>query len=207
MKRAYCAKCERPAVTCICHCINSVKNDIHVIILQHPSEVKQTKGTVTLLSQSLSKVDLFIGEDFTHNAALLTLMRHYRGKVALLYPSDKAVVMTEDNTDNTQVDFQDIRCLIVLDGTWKKAFKLYMSNPFLQSLLHCALPDDIECLYQVRKTEKVGALSTLEATCHALSFLEQDINKYTPIFDGFLAFNRLLMSFSTPSTKQSKPTI
>lgn len=196
MKRAYCAKCERPIVTCICHCISRVNNDVHVIILQHPSEVKQAKGTVTLLSQSLTNIDLFIGEDFTKNENLQNLISYYDNEVALLYPSDKAKIITSDCNSDIQTNVHKLRCLIVLDGTWKKAFKLYMSNPFLQGLPHCALPDNMECLYQVRKTEKVGALSTLEATCHALSFLEQNSDKYTPIFEGFLAFNELLLSFS-----------
>ena len=67
MTRAYCLQCERPEKSCICHLVTLVENDIHIVILQHPLEVKQSKGSVTLLHQSLEKSQVIVGENFAEN--------------------------------------------------------------------------------------------------------------------------------------------
>jgi len=190
MTRRYCNVCCRPEVSCICQFTVEVSNNVHVVVLQHPSEVKQSKGSVTLLSLSLCNCTCIVGEDFQSSAELSEILRKYQGKVALLYPSDKAELVNDFLSSTS-----DIQCVILLDGTWKKAYKMYQLNPLLHSLPHIKLPDEFESLYAIRKTTKKGGLSTLEACCHTLNVLEGSIAKYEPLLERFTAFNTYLSSF------------
>ncbi len=191
MSRNYCTLCERPLVSCICHLISPVENDIHVVVLQHPSEVKQAKGSVTLLHHSLSSCDVFVGEDFSENTELSELLKRYKEQITLVYPSEDAE--TIDGKANNEL--HAIRCIILLDGTWKKAFRLYMMNKWLYDIPHIQLPKDIENHYLIRKTKKSGALSTLEACIHTLKTLDNDKTKYQKLLTNFEQFNQMLLAF------------
>lgn len=195
MTRSYCNLCQRPKVSCICHLIQTIKNSVHVVILQHPSEVKQSKGTVTLLSKSLSSCQVFIGEDFSEHDEFLTVLSKYKDKIALLYPSEHAQEIKIDESCGNTINNEHIQCIILLDGTWKKAYRLYKINEQLKTIPHCILPDNIHGDYQIRKTKKHGGLSTLEACCHALAMIEKQPQRYTCIFDSFKAFNQMQLAF------------
>ena len=194
MTRAYCFKCERPEKSCICHLVSVVDNDIHVVILQHPLEVKQSKGSVTLLHQSLTSSQVIVGENFSDNSEVQLLLEKYDQQCAMLYPSDGAIVLSEDNKEITPP-----KCLFILDGTWKKSYKMFMSNLWLQQLPHFILANDIVGQYKIRKTTKKNALSSLEACCYALSVLESQqrgTNRYQPLLAAFVAFNHFQLSFN-----------
>jgi len=195
MSRPYCNVCQRPQVSCICHLVNTTNNDIDVVILQHPSEVKQTKGTVTLLKQSLTSCQVFVGENFTEHVELRQMVDKYKNEIALLYPSEQAVDISKSQF------VENIRCIILLDGTWKKAYRLYMMNPWLHELTHITLPDDIKGQYQIRSTKKKGALSSLEACCYTLALLEDSTQKYKNILTSFAQFNQMHLSFNPKSNK------
>jgi DTW domain-containing protein YfiP len=194
MTRAYCLQCERPEKSCICHLVTLVENDIHIVILQHPLEVKQSKGSVTLLHQSLEKSQVIVGENFAENHEVELLLKQYDQQCAVLYPSDKATVLSEENHD-----ISPPKCLFILDGTWKKSYKMFMTNDWLQKLPFFTLADDIVGQYQIRKTTKKNALSSLEACCYALTVLEHqgnDGSRYQPLLSSFVEFNNFQISLN-----------
>lgn len=192
MSRNYCNLCLRPEVSCICKFMTTIANDVDVIILQHPSEVKQSKATVPLLAGSLEKCQVFIGENFDQDEALKHLLSQYDNQVALLYPSDTAQMILANEVNSS---VQDLKCLVLLDGTWKKAYRLYQLNTFLQQMRHLALSDSYLGQYHIRKTKKTGALSTLEACCYALSAIENNNERYVELLDSFVAFNQFQQCF------------
>jgi len=195
MAREHCGECQRPLLTCICTFITNIDNDIHVIVLQHPLEVKQAKGTVTMLAKSLNKCSVFVGEEFTGNTELHQLLSKYQQQTFLLYPSEQAEVIDKRSEPNGQGKGSG-KCLILLDGTWKKAYRMFMLNTFLHSIPHLTLPLGIESGYQIRKTTKNGALSSLEACTHALMLLEGASEKYQKLLNNFVKFNEFQLSFS-----------
>lgn len=205
MPRTICQLCFRPEKACICAFTVNTHNCIPVIVLQHPSEVKQTKGTVGLLQQSLSHCEVIVGESFDDSAILAQRFAQYGEKIALLYPSEDALLLdftlpdknlhTQDNktsNDNTT----DIECIIILDGTWKKAYRMFKLNACLANIKHIVLPSGLESLYKIRKTKKNNALSSLEACCHALARLENNPDKYQKLLNSFIEFNQFQQSFS-----------
>ncbi|MGL1958643.1 MAG: DTW domain-containing protein [Colwellia sp.] len=210
MSRLLCSTCHRPEKACICRFITTVNNQTKVVILQHPSEVKQTKGTVALLSKSLKNCQVIEGENFTDNKVLASILSHYN--VVLLYPSEHAKVLTaavvnqqirEDKSDKPL-------CLLIIDGTWRKAYRMIMLSKNLQALPQVCLPESLASSgqYLIRKVAKNNALSSLEACCYALALIEKEylnasevksdtgeFGKYTVLLNNFTQFNQFQLSF------------
>ena len=200
MSRPLCSTCQRPQLACICQFISSIDNNVLVVVLLHPKEVNQSKGTLPLLAHSLTNCLVIEGEDFSDNEQLNQLISRYRHQIALLYPSDSAIVLTKLTEDTLPEkynvsDGSNYKCLILLDATWKKAYRMYMLSKNLQLIDHLVLPDDLIGQYTIRKTDKKNALSTLEACCYALEILEKSPNKYQKLLDGFIGFNQFQLSF------------
>ena len=193
MSRKVCQQCQRPKVSCLCAFVTLIDNKIEVVILQHPSEVQQAKATVPLLSKSLTQCQVIVDEDFSHNEQLNELISRYGQRCLLLYPSEHAIEM-KHLTQDANFDLDNI-CLVILDGTWKKAYRMLMLSTNLHQLTAITLPANTKGQYRIRKTAKNNALSTLEACYHCLKFLENDDKKYQVLIDNFVKFNDFQLSF------------
>lgn len=196
MARIICSVCKRAKKACICQFICNIDNAIQVIILQHPLEINQSKGTATLLANSLTNVTILKGEDFSNNEQFNQILKVYGQSCYLLYPDEHSFELSNNAIDNENGLLTEPKCLVLLDGTWKKAFRMYMLSNNLHKLAKLSLPISTKGQYIIRKTKKPNALSTLEATCHALALLENDVIKYQPLIDSFIAFNQFQLSFN-----------
>eukprot|EP00268_Persea_americana_P000438 TRINITY_DN10152_c0_g2_i2.p1 TRINITY_DN10152_c0_g2~~TRINITY_DN10152_c0_g2_i2.p1 ORF type:complete len:727 (+),score=163.61 TRINITY_DN10152_c0_g2_i2:117-2297(+) len=97
---------------------------------------------------------------------------------ALLFPSKKAISMEA-------VDFE-VKHLIVLDGTWAKAKRMYHENPWLNLLPHLKLdPREMSLYSEVRLQPKAGCLSTVESIVYALKALGDDNVGLDDLLDVF----------------------
>ncbi|MDY7574966.1 tRNA-uridine aminocarboxypropyltransferase [Actimicrobium sp. CCI2.3] len=181
-RRAHCARCLRPQTTCICAWITPVTVSTEVVILQHPLETDNAKGSARLLQLSLSGSQLVQGETFTE-AQWQTLLadRH----TVLLYPDQPG---SPASPSLAGTDLMRLR-VIVLDGTWRKSRKMLFRDPRLQQLPRLTLQDAPASHYHIRKAQRADQLSTLEATCHALLQLGEpagELQHLLQAFDGFV---------------------
>ena len=187
--RPNCAICLRPKITCICHLISKVHSDVEVLILQHPLEVTETKGTARLLHLCLPNSSMLAGEVFVEKILLSNK------NTVLLYPvtpEDHSLGISPPPELSPVIlnNHKNIR-LMIIDGTWRKSRKILIKNPYLQTLPRLVLQDLPAGQYTIRKARKPHQLSTLEAACAALAQLEGDVEKFKPItqaFDGFNGF-------------------
>ncbi|MBJ7310773.1 tRNA-uridine aminocarboxypropyltransferase [Rugamonas sp. CCM 8940] len=192
-RRVLCDRCQRPQQTCICHWVTALPNLVDVLLLQHPLEVANAKGSARLLDLCLQRSAMVVGETFAPEA-LLALLQSDRRRAVLLYP---------DTADERSLGIpppppfdpewmgepQRLR-LVVLDGTWRKSRKMLYLNPLLQQLPRLQLRDTPPSHYLIRKAHLPDQLSTLEASCYALAQLEGAPHRYDPLiaaFDGFVA--------------------
>ena len=190
--RAHCASCLRPQRTCICRWVAPLSNQVEVLILQHPLEVDNAKGSARLLHLSLADSRLEVGEEFPPERMQAMLSPERRS--VLLYPDtveDRALGLAATQPfDPAWLTVPAALRLVVLDGTWRKSRKMLYLNPALQSLPRLPLRDTAPSHYLIRKAHLPDQLSTLEATAYALAQLENDAHKYNPLidaFDGFVA--------------------
>ncbi len=185
-RRARCCTCELPLSTCLCALVAQVDNRIELLVLQHPLEVRQAKGTVRLLRLCLRRCRVVVGESFdeVELAALLTADGR---RSALLYPQAQAPGLVA----GTDADAQPgpPTQLVVLDGTWRKSLRMLMTNALLRALPRVVLrPDEGGVYGALRKARLASQLSTLEAACAALARLEQAPARYAPVLASFGRF-------------------
>jgi len=185
-KRKKCTVCDKALAACICQHITIINSDIELIILQHPGEVKNAIGTARILNLSLPQCQILIGENFTDNAQLNSILNDPKRQCFLLYPSEESIAaehLAADESSDRDANIK--RTFILLDGTWRKAFKMYQSSINLQTLPAVRLNAEQESQYTIRQTSIEGGLSTVEAGFLLLSTLDQDKEKYQPLLTAF----------------------
>jgi len=193
-KRARCNNCDRALVACFCHTIKPLTNQLSVIILQHPSEVKHAKGTAKIAQLSLDTCQIMVGEDFSADPLFEKTINSK--KSLLLYPNDTAMSpeelvqkISQDESTNLS-DYQ----VIVLDGSWKKAYKIFCLNPILATLPCIGISANNESNYRIRKSSRSDSLSTVEAI-HALLSAVEDKDADTEYFDSLLVSFDAMVEF------------
>lgn len=147
-----------------------IPNNIHLIVLQHPSESKHPLNTVRIMKKSFKELTVMVGEDFSSDIKLNTILSDEKNECALLYPGDDAVVL------NTEASKKEITHLILLDGTWRKAKKIFMLSKNIQTLPSIKLAPETTSDYRIRKAPSDQSLSTLEAATVALRYLEPQLD-------------------------------
>ncbi len=192
-KRARCPQCNRAIVACFCDTITQIENELSVIILQHTSEVKHAKGTAKIVELSLNNIDVFVGEDFTDNNELHQKL--IAKKSLLLYPQEDAVLpqrFVQKVNESAECKLSDYQ-LVVIDGSWKKAFKILQLNPFLSQTPAIGIDAINESDYRIRKSSRSDSLSTLEAVHSVLTTIEGDK------FEGLLTSFKTMVDFQIKS--------
>ncbi|WP_103043917.1 DTW domain-containing protein [Comamonas faecalis] len=182
-RRAQCPRCLRAASACICSAVQPVAHSVQVLILLHPQELHQAKGTGWLAHLCLARSRVLVGEAFdpplladaltgAWDAADATTAR----RTALLYPEDAqgaapTLLATPTIAPHWLATPGRLR-LVVLDATWRKSRKMLHANPALQRLPRLALSAPHASRYAIRKAHAPHQRSTLEALHQALALLE-----------------------------------
>ncbi|MFZ3000523.1 MAG: tRNA-uridine aminocarboxypropyltransferase [Undibacterium umbellatum] len=197
-KRKSCPRCLRPSAACICHWICKVNNAPEVLLLQHPLEVNNAKGSARLLDLCLKDSCIVEGEQFDQQL-LISLLQAGGKQAVLLYPET-----TQNGAQDLQYEAPEFVAhdfalanvrLVVIDATWRKSRKMLYLNPSLQQLPRLSLQNMPASHYRIRKAHAPDQLSTLEAACYALMQLEQDEEKYQPLLEAFDGFVGQQMEF------------
>jgi DTW domain-containing protein YfiP len=208
-RRQRCAVCLRPQSACICACVAPVVHEVEVLILQHPLEADNPKGSARLLHLCLPHSRLLTGEVFTDEelfgAPSGSAEARCRTRQSLLLypdmPQDRALGIAAPPALPPEALREPAGLqLVVLDGTWRKSRKMLYLNPALQHLPRLSLKDLPPSRYQLRKAHQSDQLSTLEATCAALVQLEGDAEKFQPLLTAFDGFVAQQLTYSQPVT-------
>ena len=183
MSRAFCYQCHRAKVACLCGRIEKQPNQIKLIVLQHPDEASNKKATAIIAELGLQQYQRWVGEDFTEHGELKQLLENKQGKLAVLYPADNAEKL-DVQIESTAAT--SIEVLIIIDGTWRKAHKIWQLNPQLHQLKVLTFNEVRSSDYRIRKEPEVGCLSTVESIVFALRILERNTQAYQGLLDLFI---------------------
>ena len=182
--RAVCPRCERALVSCLCGLLPRVPlvNDVELLVLQHPNEAREAKGTAPLLRLGLASCEVRVGERFEPP------MPRPGRQDWLLYPADSGTAPVSAPTGSPSA----LR-LIILDATWRKSRRMLAENAWLQALPRLALETAAASQYAaLRRARRAGQLATLEAALLALEQLETSeglhTERYAPLWQAFGRF-------------------
>ena len=152
--RECCYSCYRPITLCLCPTLPTVPNRTEIVVLQHPRERTHPFGSARMLTQALRRGSLSLVHR-GQGRRLADVLPLDGGRTALLYPrpdaKDLASIGEEERPER----------LVLLDGTWSHAHRLYQDNPWLHTLPHYRLHPTRASRYLVRKEPKAHCLSTL----------------------------------------------
>jgi DTW domain-containing protein YfiP len=173
--KSFCQTCLRPLSRCLCSFVRKVPNQTQVFILQHSKERLHPKGTAKLAQLCLNKCELLVDKSFSDT--LQNIIQHYRA--VLLWPSSEETSSDKDQPEwNTpgsasHLDKAPLNpvAIIAIDGTWKKAAKIFHTHPELQTLPRLSVTGQHN-RYHHRKSPSDQHLSTLEAIFYALETME-----------------------------------
>jgi DTW domain-containing protein len=163
--RPVCAGCSRPSVVCICASIRRIATQTRVVILQHPRESDVAINTARLVELQLERAERHIAVKLSEVPALRARLTDTAAPPILLYPGPDALDLADAPPSGPVT-------LVVLDGTWWQAKKLFQQNPELATLPRYSLSPSAPSRYRIRREPALHCISTIEAIGEALALLE-----------------------------------
>ena len=177
----FCEKCDKPKSICVCTDEPPVENDHFVLILQHPQEQDKLLGTAKIITNRLKNAQLEVA--LSRPGLNQILKRPVDPKKwGVLYlgaQKEKPIasgLYVLDKSGKIVPDFQNILAelegIILLDGSWDQAKKLWWRNPWLLKVRRLVLVPEKKSMYgKLRKEPRRESVSTLEATAFCLEKL------------------------------------
>ena len=155
----HCKRCYLNDAICLCDAIPHVASRTEVLIVRHVAELRLTSNTGRFVALSLpnSRILEYGGGPEFDDAELL------KDGSALLYNATGAPQRPPDGS---------VRRLIVLDGSFRQARRMYKRIDALRGLPELALTPPAVVPLRLRQPPTPHGLSTLEAVAHALALLE-----------------------------------
>ena len=147
-------------------------------MLQHPSEATHAKNTARLIELVTETCEINVGETPEDFAEVKKALQTNTGAV-VLFPAPQSMALADE------LAARPIDTLVILDGTWRKAKKIWLANPWLQQLRVCHLNGHANSDYRIRRSKYPNSLSTLEAAVVALGALES--TPTAPLTEAFSA--------------------
>jgi DTW domain-containing protein YfiP len=161
-----------------------IDNRVRVLILQHPQEKKEPLATVPLLLAKLNNIQIKIGLSWPNLKKALNEDEVDYSEWAVIYLGTQAEMQKlEPSQDQISIlgaikKLNQIKGLIVLDGSWREVKALWWRNPWLLKVSRLILnPKEVSAYSVLRREPRKQSLSTLEAVALVLSEIEarQDI--------------------------------
>jgi DTW domain-containing protein YfiP len=155
----HCKRCYLNETICLCDVIPHVPSRTEVLIVRHVAEERLTSNTGRFVALALPNSRIFEyggGPEFD-DAELR------QDGTALLYNATGATQRPPPDS---------IRRLIVLDGSFRQARRMYKRIDALRDLPELSLPPPAVVPVRLRQPPSPHGLSTLEAVAHALALLE-----------------------------------
>lgn len=175
--RPHCYRCDKPERMCLCSLLAPIPNRVGVHVLQHPTERRHAVGTTRLLRLGLASVDVHVlslrGSSSTSPPISLP------PGSGLLYPC------APDQELSTLPPDQQPEHLVVIDGTWAQAHRIFRANPWIAALPRYRLSPARGSNYRIRKEPRQECLSTVETVVAALRILEPGLRGTDALLTAF----------------------
>ena len=166
---------------CLCGALPIVETRTEVVILQHPHERTHPFGTARIVGLCMPRSRIHVAFPGLRGDLLCDVA--VPADAAVLYPHADAVDLA------TVPAHERPSTLVVIDGTWAHARKMYRENPWLQRLRHVRIHPEKPSRYRIRREPRADYVSTLEAIVGSLAILEPEthaVGRLTEVFDRMI---------------------
>ena len=162
---------------CLCEGLRPIATRTQLFVLQHPRERQHPFGTARIARLLLPQAQIAV--PYAGWADDLRCELPVPAGTAVLFPHRDAVDLAALPAAERPP------ALVVLDGTWAHARRLYRDNAWLQRLRHVRLHPDAPSNYRIRKEPQRDFVSTIEAIVHALRILEPENERTGALLELF----------------------
>jgi DTW domain-containing protein YfiP len=190
-----CRVCWVVQAFCICGRLPQVRPQTQVVVVRHLRESWKSTGTARVAALGMPTLTcLDYGEDTQPAADALAALATERTWVLL--PTDDAEPWHP----------QQVERLVVLDGTWRQARRMYQRLPVLHGLKRISLTKPPRATLRLRESSFPQGRSTLEAIAEVLELIEGP-QVSTPLFELHDLFvERVLRARGVWDQRQPRPT-
>jgi hypothetical protein len=193
---------------CICDQVESFENKFFVLILQHPQEPDKELGSARIANLSLKNSKLKVGLSWSNLKKLIGEDAN-PAEWAVLYlgtkvnyqpvktdsPKDEIIILNKNGNkhDNNDEILENLKGIIVLDGTWAQAKAMWWRNAWLLKVRRAVIFPSQKSLYgNLRKEPRRECVSTIEAIAVSLNALGEE----PEIKQGLIgAFQKLIIKY------------
>ena len=169
-KHIICYRCYFHSGQCLCDDLIHVPTTIRFTIIMHHREYHLTSNTGRLGKNTLPNCEIILRglEDRPINWKAIL---HEDEETYILFPSTESIAATPENLLQNNAG-KKIH-IIVPDGSWKQASKVYKREPALKDIKCIKLPEkNYKSHYYLRKAPKENYLCTYEAMSKVVEELE-----------------------------------
>ncbi len=136
-----------------------------IYLLTHPRELPKPTNTGRLVAEVLGEsVRIVEWSRVEPDEALVKLAE--QGALALVYPGEGSVELSAALADSGLSD--RLKGLVVLDGTWQEARKMFNKSPYLQGIPRIAVEVTGASGYTLRRNQKAEGVCTAECVAYLL---------------------------------------
>ncbi|MAZ88726.1 MAG: DTW domain-containing protein [Cellvibrionaceae bacterium] len=178
-----CPQCHLGLATCICAWRKHKHCELEFIVLMHRDEVYKPTNTGRLIADTFpDQCHAFLWSRTEPDPKLIELLNDEERQCFLVFPASdseqRAVVASPTRRDSNRAP---INTVVLLDGTWKQARKMYSQGHWMKHLpildLSAALANSEHDWgnYKVRQACERGQLATAEAAALALAANEEAV--------------------------------
>ncbi len=191
--RPYCYRCDKPTSMCLCDRLSRLHNTVPIHVLQHPGERRHHLGTLRILRLGLVDIRVRVLTQASRCAA--SAPEDLPAGAGLLYPSEDAIDLSTLSASERPTS------LVVIDGTWSQAHRLFRDNPWISALPRYCLPAGEGSDYRIRPEPRLECLSTVESVVAALRILEPELDGTETILSAF----RTMIDDQIEASKRRSP--
>ena len=154
---------------------------MHIWLLTHPEELKKRNGTGNLIAENLpNQCTRLVWERTNPPQELISLSKQ---ETLLVYPT------TEAEKQTVHGKIESVAHVIILDGTWQQARKMYNRSPYLHEIQKYEIVGQTS-IFKRRRNQLENGLCTAETAVHLLNkFDNSRIGE--KLYLAFQSFNEL----------------
>tara|TARA_R110000744_G_scaffold7183_4_gene24602 strand:+ start:4173 stop:4685 length:513 start_codon:yes stop_codon:yes gene_type:complete len=153
-----------------------------IFLLTHERELRRATNTGCLAIENANNlVERILWERVNPNKVLTRLIEN--NEAALLYskaePSEQVALTILSEVTSAipaliPLTIEEYENIIIIDGTWQEAKKIFNQSPYLKSAPHFTLKTEKNSLYKLRANQPEGGLCTIECIIEVLKLKGQN---------------------------------
>lgn len=173
-----CQQCLLGQQFCTCEHRRQLLSDASFLLLMYDDEVLKPTNSGRLIADLIPDTHAFIWSRTAPDPRLLALLNDEQYQAYLVFPGEYAnpgqPVVSHISAQRRDINKRLL--LIVIDGSWREAIKIFRKSPYLQHLPMLSFDANEVAKYALRKGSRDFQFGTAEVAAMALNAIDEPDN-------------------------------